>query len=66
IRLLPEFHGFDSERPYPFMRDFTDVCSAFLSTGSPIDIICITLFPFYLKDKAKLWFHALTPNSIRT
>ncbi|MBE2321308.1 retrotransposon gag domain-containing protein, partial [Solirubrobacter sp. CPCC 204708] len=36
------------------------------STGSPIDIICITLFPFSLKDKAKIWFHALTPNSIRT
>ena len=46
------------------MRDFEDVCSAFLSTGSPLHIICLVLFPFSLKEKAKIWFHSLTPNSI--
>ena len=48
------------------MRDFEDVCSAFLSIGSPLHIICMALFPFSLKEKDKIWFHSLSPNSIFT
>ena len=66
IRLLPVYQGFESENSYSFMRDFEDVCSAFLSTGSPLHIICLVLFPFALKEKAKIWFHSLAPNSIFT
>ena len=66
IRLLPVYQGVDSENPYSFMRDFEDVYSAFLSTGLPLHIICIVLFPFSLKEKAKIWFHSLAPNSIFT
>ena len=64
IRLLPKYQGFDSENPYSYMRDFEDVCRAFLSTGSPLHIIYLVLFPFSLKEKAKIWFHSLTPSSI--
>ena len=66
IRLLPVYQGVDSKYPYSFMRDFEDVCSAFLSTGSPLHIICMVLFPFSLKEKAKIWFHLPAPNSIFT
>ena len=62
IHLLPVYQGIDSEKPYSFMRDFEDVCSAFL----PFHIICMVLFPFSLKEKAKIWFHYLAPNSIFT
>ena len=48
------------------MRDFEDVCSAFLSTRSPFFIICMVLFPLSLNEKAKIWFHSLAPNSIFT
>ena len=64
IRLLLVYQGVDFENPYSFMRDFEDVCSDFLSTGSPLYIIFMVLFPFSLKEKAKLWFHSLAPNSI--
>ena len=66
IRLLPVYQGIDSENLYSFMRDFEDVCSAFLSTKSPLHIICMVLFPFSPKEKAKIWFHSLAPNSIFT
>ena len=66
IRLLPVYQGVDSENPYSFMRDFEDVCSAFLSTGSPLHIICMVLFPFSLKENDKIWFHSLALNSIFT
>ena len=54
IHLLPVYQGVESENPYSFMRDFEDVCSAFLSTGSSLHIICLVLFPFSLKEKAKI------------
>ena len=54
IRLLHVYQGFESENPYSSMRDFEDVCSAFLSTGSPLHIICLVLFPFALNEKAKI------------
>ena len=66
IRLLPVYQGVNSKNPYSFMRDFKDVCSAFLSTGSPLYIICMVLFSFSLKEKAKIWFYSLAPNSIFT
>ena len=66
IRLLLVYYGVESENPYSFMRDFEDVCSAFLSTVSPLHIICLVLFPFSLKEEAKIWFHSLAPNSIFT
>ena len=66
IRLLPVYQRVDYENPYSFMRDFKDVCSAFLSIGSPLHIICMVLFPFSLKEKAKIWFQSLAPNSIFT
>ena len=66
ICLLPVYQGVDSENPYSFTRDFEDVFSAFLSTGSPFHIICMVIFPFALKKKAKIWFHSLAPNSIFT
>ena len=66
IRLLPVYQGVDSENLYSFMRDFEDVCSAFLSTGLPLHVICMVLFLFSLKEKAKIWFHSLAPNSMFT
>ena len=66
IRLLPVYHRVEYENPYSFMRDFEDVCSAFLSTGLPLHIICLVLFPFGLKEKGKIWFHSLAPKSIFT
>ena len=66
IHFIPVYQGVDFENPYLFMRDFEDVCSSFLSTGSPLHIICMVLFPFSLKENAKIWFYSVAPNSIFT
>ena len=65
IRLLPVYQGVDSENPYSFMREFEDVYSAFLSTGSPLHIICMVLFSFSLKEKAKSFPPARTNALMR-
>ena len=53
IRLLPIYHGVESENPYSFMRDFEDVCSAFLSTGSPPPHNLFGFISFYSKGESQ-------------
>ena len=59
IPLLPTFHGMESENPYLFIREFDEVCSTFHEPHCPIEVIRFKLFPFALKEKAKMWLNAL-------
>uniref|UniRef100_UPI001C97CBED retrotransposon gag domain-containing protein n=1 Tax=Geminicoccus harenae TaxID=2498453 RepID=UPI001C97CBED len=64
VRLLPTYHGFESEDPYEFMHDFNEVCGTMLYTGAPHDIICLRMFSFSLRDLAKKWLMYLRENTI--
>ncbi|RVW25166.1 hypothetical protein CK203_112506 [Vitis vinifera] len=66
IPLLPTFHGMESENPYAHIKEFEDVCNTFQEGGASIDLMRLKLFPFTLKDKAKIWLNSLRPRSIRT
>ena len=46
--------------------EFEDVCNTFQEGGALIDLMRLKLFPFTLKDKAKIWLNSLRPRSIRT
>ena len=62
----PTFHGMESENPYAHIKEFEDVCNTFQEGGASIDLMRLKLFPFTLKDKAKIWLNSLRPRSIRT
>ena len=66
VPLLPTFHGMESENPYAYIKEFEDVCNTFQERGTSIDLMRLKLFPFTLKDKAKIWLNSLRPRSIRT
>ncbi|RVW91121.1 hypothetical protein CK203_039910 [Vitis vinifera] len=66
VPLLLTFHGMESENPYPHIKEFEDVCNTFQEGGASIDLMRLKLFPFTLKDKAKIWLNSLRPRSIRT
>ena len=66
LPLLPTFHGMESENPYQHIKEFEDVCNTFREGGASIDLMRLKLFPFALKDKAKIWLNSLRPRSIRT
>ncbi|RVW73354.1 Retrovirus-related Pol polyprotein from transposon 17.6 [Vitis vinifera] len=66
VPLLPTFHGMKSENPYAHIKEFEDVCNTFQEGGASIDLMRLKLFPFTLKDKAKIWLNSLRPRSIRT
>ncbi|WJZ92698.1 hypothetical protein VitviT2T_011680 [Vitis vinifera] len=66
VPLLPTFHGMESENPYAHIKEFEEVCNTFQEGGASIDLMRLKLFPFILKDKAKIWLNSLRPRSIRT
>ena len=65
VPLLPTFHGIESENPYSHMRKFEEVCNTFKEETDTVDLMRLKLFPFTLKDKAKIWLNSLRPRSIR-
>ncbi|RVW34216.1 hypothetical protein CK203_102214 [Vitis vinifera] len=63
VPLLPTFHGMESENPYAHIKEFEDVCNTFQEGGASIDLMRLKLFPFTLKDKAKIWLNSLRPRT---
>ncbi|KAL6316622.1 hypothetical protein AAG906_018877 [Vitis piasezkii] len=55
----------ESENPYSHIKEFEEVCNTFQERGVAIDLMRLKLFPFTLKDKAKIWLNSLRPRSIR-
>ena len=66
LQVMPQFHGYKSEKPYTHLKDFEDACSIFQDNSCPRKVLLLKLFPFTLKDKAKLWFNSLRPSSIHS
>ena len=60
VPLLPTFHGMESENPYTHIREFEEVCNTVKEGTTTVDLMRLQIFPFTLKDKAKIW-----PNSLR-
>ncbi|RVW13744.1 hypothetical protein CK203_087188 [Vitis vinifera] len=56
----------ESENPYWHIKEFEEVCNTFQEGGASIDLMRLKLFPFTLKDKAKIWLNSLRLRSIRT
>ncbi|RVW20523.1 hypothetical protein CK203_115283 [Vitis vinifera] len=57
------FHGMERENPYAHIKEFEDVCNTFREGGASIDLMRLKLFPFTLKDKAKIWLNSLRPRT---
>ena len=55
VPLLPTLHGMERENPYDHIKEFEEVCNMFQEGGASIDLMRLKLFPFTLKDKAKVW-----------
>ena len=64
VPLLPTFHGLESENPYTHIREFEEVCYTFKEDATTVDLMRLKLFPFTLKDKAKIWLNFLRPRTI--
>ena len=56
----------ESDHLYTHIRDFQVLCRTIKEGIASDETVCLTLFPFTLKDRAMTWLENLTPLSINT
>ncbi|KAF7834642.1 uncharacterized protein G2W53_009501 [Senna tora] len=61
-----QFGGSPVEDPNNHILNFLEICDTFKHNGISDDAIRLRLFPFSLRDKAKLWLQSLPEGSITT
>jgi hypothetical protein len=66
LNMVPHYRGTPIEDPYLHIRDFFDLCKTQNIHGLNAEGIKLILFPFSLKDNAKLWLNSLAVGSIHT
>jgi hypothetical protein len=66
LNLSPHYKGTPTENPYWHIREIVDLCKTQNVQGLTQDEIRLILFPFSLKDNAKIWYYSLAPGSIHT
>ncbi|KAF7810177.1 uncharacterized protein G2W53_036920 [Senna tora] len=61
-----QFGGSPVEDPNNHILNFLEICDTFKHNGVSDDAIRLRLFPFSLRDKAKVWLQSLPEGSITT
>ncbi|XP_073120822.1 uncharacterized protein [Henckelia pumila] len=61
-----QFGAMTIDDPYAHLKNFLEICDTFKKQGVSDDAICLRLFPFSLRDKAKAWLTNLPAGSITT
>ncbi|XP_073120526.1 uncharacterized protein [Henckelia pumila] len=61
-----QFGGTTIGNPKAQIANFLDICDNFKHQGVCDEVICLRLFHFSLRDKAKEWINNLPPGSITT
>ena len=65
LRDLPTFKGGLHENPYHHLGEFEMIVSTIRRDLNP-DTVKMTIFPFSLKDRAKVWLTSARPSSFTT
>ncbi|KAL5547351.1 hypothetical protein UlMin_007038 [Ulmus minor] len=64
LQTVGQFSGLPHEDPHLHLKQFLEVASNFKIPGVADDAFRLRLFPYSLKDRAKVWLNSLEPNSV--
>lgn len=66
IQTYGQFGEAAAEHPNSHLKYFLDVCNKFLMSGVTQDQLKMIIFPYSLKDAAKIWLNRQPSVSIHT
>ena len=66
LNMYPHYKGTPIENPYWHIQEIVDLCRTQNAQGLTQDEIRLILFPFSLKDNAKIWYYSLAAGFIHT
>ena len=66
IQQTVQFGGLSQEDPNVHIANFLEICDTFKHNEVTDDAIRLRLFPFSLRDKAKVWLNSLPHGIITT
>ncbi|KAL4275779.1 hypothetical protein AHAS_Ahas20G0141300 [Arachis hypogaea] len=61
-----QYHRLPHEDPNQFISDFLQICDTVKTNGVNPEVYRLMLFPFALRDKAKLWLDSQPKESLNT
>lgn len=63
---IGQFGGSPAEDPHSHLKSFLDICNKFIIPGVTHEQLQVILFPYSLRDVAKVWLNQQRANSIAT
>ncbi|KAK8704861.1 hypothetical protein V6N13_048473 [Hibiscus sabdariffa] len=66
LNTLGQFGGSPAENARQHLKSFLEICNSFKIHGVSNDVLKLKLFPYSLRDKAKVWLNNLRPGSFQS
>ncbi|KAL4284200.1 hypothetical protein GQ457_16G021400 [Hibiscus cannabinus] len=66
LNSIGQFGGSPHEDARQHLRSFIEVCDSFRQQGVHEDVLRLKLFPYSLRDRARLWFNSIPSGSVKS
>ncbi|KAL4281737.1 hypothetical protein GQ457_03G019570 [Hibiscus cannabinus] len=66
LNSIGQFGGSPYEDARKHLRSFIEVCDSFRQQGVHEDVLRLKLFPYSLRDRARLWFNSIPSGSVES
>ncbi|KAL4290790.1 hypothetical protein GQ457_14G013030 [Hibiscus cannabinus] len=66
LDFIGQFGGSPHEDSRQHVRAFLEVCSSFHQQGVHEDVLKLKLFPYSLRDRARMWLNSASPGSLQS